>query len=81
MMCMGGMVMAGIVAMEVILTMLVGSDGSCGEKSSSAEPKSFSSFSKSSSWVDSGCWPSCWASWIRRCLLYEKRMVSILSFR
>lgn len=49
MVCMGGMVMAGIVAIEVILTMLVGSDGSCGEKSSSAEPKSFSSFSKSSS--------------------------------
>jgi len=51
------MVVAMVVGMEVIVVMFimeVGIEVSCGGKSSSGEPNSFSSFSNSSSWVDSG---------------------------
>ena len=58
----------GMEVIDVMLIMLVGMEVSSGDKSSSADPKSFSSFSRSSSLDDTGCWPSCWASWIRRCL-------------
>lgn len=55
MVCMGGMLREGMEVIVVMLIMLVGIVVSCGDKSSSAEPNSFSSFSKSSSWVDRGC--------------------------
>lgn len=59
MVCIGGilMVVAMVVGIEVIVVMFimeVGIEVSCGDKSSSGEPNSFSSFSNSSSCVDSG---------------------------
>ena len=52
--------------MPLALTIVLGT-GCDGEVFSSTEPVSFSSFSESSSFAG-GCWPSWWASWIRRCL-------------
>lgn len=54
--------------MAIMPETLVGRVTSSGDESSSMDPKSFSSFSISSSLVTGIGWPSCWDSWVRRCL-------------
>lgn len=54
----GRVIAEGIVVMPGTLTMAPETD-SDGEDPSSAEPNPFSSFSRSSSWPERGCCPSC----------------------
>lgn len=58
----------GIDVTLTMLVMLFGTYFAPDEAVVSREPNSFSSFSKSSSLPCAWCCPSCWASWIRRCL-------------